>query len=202
VCLLFLVLIFLFLSIRFPGNDYRQPAPGVFKPVRNIDFANDANDSDEEMIEVVIAQPGESLPQAASTIVDDDDQPFEVEVVVDFGVTSSAHVPPAPAPSTSPTPVPFERQQSSRTPGLLERQQSSRSPLPAPVRNNPEVSGSFASDDHSCSINGNHITDEPPGSVEATPEEAEVSDCSPFILLVDVFVYLVVDSQRRSTESR
>jgi hypothetical protein len=181
------VLLCLFLFCRFPGNDYRQPAPGVFKPVRNIDFANDANDSDEEMIEVVVAQPGESLPQAASTIVDDDDQPFEVEVVVDFGVTSSTRVPPPPSISSS-IPTPLERQQSSRTPTALERQQSSRSPLPVIVRS-PDGAGSVVSEDHSSVVNGSHITDDSSGAVEATPEEAEVLDFLLLFLLVYLFFH-------------
>ena len=74
---------------RFPGHDYRQPAPAVFKPARAIDFEREAHDSDEEEIEVQVATPGESsLPVAVTEIVEDDDdaQPYEVEAVVDFTI--------------------------------------------------------------------------------------------------------------------
>jgi hypothetical protein len=39
------------------------------------------------MIEVEIAVSGETLPQAISEVVGDDNQPYEVDVVVDFSMT-------------------------------------------------------------------------------------------------------------------
>lgn len=81
----------------------------------------DPNDSDEEMIEVLVARPGEALPQAATALVDEDDQPFEVEVVVDFGMTS------APVPAPTETPHSFQRAQSTmQTHGPLLRGGSQR----------------------------------------------------------------------------
>ncbi len=79
-------------GILFPGHDYRQPAPGLFKPVR-AETGSDVklDEEDDEEIEVEIALPGESLPHAiTSTINADDGTPYEVEVVVDFGVQSTA----------------------------------------------------------------------------------------------------------------
>lgn len=38
------------------------------------------------MIEIEVALPGESLPQAFTAYADSEDQPYEVEVVVDFGI--------------------------------------------------------------------------------------------------------------------
>lgn len=47
-------------------------------------------DEDDDVIEVEVAMPGEQLPQASSAaataLEDGDDGPYEVEVVVDFGV--------------------------------------------------------------------------------------------------------------------
>lgn len=50
---------------------------------------NPTPEDDDEVIEVEIALPGEDLPQAASAAaaIDADDSPYEVEVVVDFGVS-------------------------------------------------------------------------------------------------------------------
>lgn len=73
----------------FPGHDYRNPAPALFKPLRQppVRDPNAPPDDDDEVIEVEVALPGEHLPQATSaSIVDGEDGPYEVEVVVDFGV--------------------------------------------------------------------------------------------------------------------
>lgn len=85
-------------GVRFPGNDYRQPAPDAFKPARKIDFDTEANDSDEEMIEVEIATATDArLPMALTSVMDSDDQPYVEDVVVDFGITQAvvATAPPA-----------------------------------------------------------------------------------------------------------
>lgn len=97
-------------GLHLPGHDYRQPATGLFKPARvapppsakeaNGKKGGDLDDDDE--IEVEIAMPGESLPEAMTSAIGTDEQPYEVEVVVDFGVQSSVttwHQPPP----TSPT---------------------------------------------------------------------------------------------------
>ncbi len=74
--------------------------------MRTIDFEKEANDSDEEMIEVEIAVSGETLPQAMSAVVGDDNQPYEVDVVVDFSMTpeSVAISPAIPPPSSNQLP--------------------------------------------------------------------------------------------------
>lgn len=70
-------------GILLPGNDYRQPCPGVFKPARNIaEEPQDDNFFDNDMIEVEVNQD-ENLPVALTALADDD-QPYEVQVVVDF----------------------------------------------------------------------------------------------------------------------
>lgn len=76
---------------RFPGSDYRNPAPGVFKKLREAPDPNSLEpEEEEEMIEVEVALPGEQLPQAVSaSALDPDIDACEVEVVVDFGVDSS-----------------------------------------------------------------------------------------------------------------
>lgn len=73
-------------GLMYPGNDYRQPAPAVFKPARNLLDEQDVVDPlDEDMVEVEVTGNHEPLPVALSALVDgDDDQPYEVEVVVDF----------------------------------------------------------------------------------------------------------------------
>ena len=81
---------------RFPGQDYRNPAPNLFKPARQpiIRDPNAPPDDDDEIIEVEVALAGENLPQATSTSAaivgngeGDDLGTYEVEVVVDFGVS-------------------------------------------------------------------------------------------------------------------
>jgi hypothetical protein len=150
--------LFSFLFCRFPGNDYRQPAPGVFKPVRNLDVVDtDPNDSDEEMIEVLVARPGEALPQATTALVDEDDQPFEVEVVVDFGMSANPP-PPAAAPET---PFPVQRSQSTmHTHGPLLRGGSHR-----------HLDADDADDEASSAGNNSPQNND---NHEETPEEAEV----------------------------
>jgi len=80
----------------FPGHDYRNPAPNLFKPLRQpvIRDPNAPPDDDDEVIEVEVALAGENLPQATSTTAaivgngeGDDLGAYEVEVVVDFGVS-------------------------------------------------------------------------------------------------------------------
>jgi hypothetical protein len=83
-----LLIVFIFID-SYPGHDYRQPAAAVFKPARAIDFATEAHDSDEEMLEVEIAKPNEALPIAASAMIDYEDQPYEADVVVDFSMNTS-----------------------------------------------------------------------------------------------------------------
>jgi phosphatidylserine/phosphatidylglycerophosphate/cardiolipin synthase-like enzyme len=75
-------------GILFPGNDYRQPSPNVFKPARNIlEEPSDENYFDNDMVEVEVNQD-ENLPVALSALADDD-QPYEVQVIVDFNEVSN-----------------------------------------------------------------------------------------------------------------
>jgi len=83
-------------GIKYPGNDYRQPAPGALHSARTIDFEKEANDSDEEMIEVEVAtlDDNQRLPKAMSTVIDGDDQPYVEDVVVDFGISHAVSTAP------------------------------------------------------------------------------------------------------------
>lgn len=81
---------------RFPGHDYRQPAPGKHKPARTEADAEAIKAmEEEEFVEVEMAMPDENLPEAAITTPDMDDEAYEVEVVVDFSLPENS-LPPAP----------------------------------------------------------------------------------------------------------
>ena len=73
---------------RYPGSDYRNPAPGLFKPLRvpQQKDPNNPDEDDDELIEIEIAVPGEQLPTAAIAAIGADEDPYEVEVVTDFSV--------------------------------------------------------------------------------------------------------------------
>eukprot|EP00981_Chlorochromonas_danica_P012554 scaffold5146_cov164-Ochromonas_danica.AAC.3 len=83
-------------GVRFPGHDYRQPAPGKHKPARTEADAEAIKAmEEEEFIEVEMAMPDENLPEAAISTPDMDDEAYEVEVVVDFSLPENS-LPPAP----------------------------------------------------------------------------------------------------------
>lgn len=81
-------------GLMIVGNEYRQPASETLKPIREINAVKkgeanpDDDEDDDDMVEVDVTDSNENLPQALSAIVDDD-QPYEVAVVVDFGFSAA-----------------------------------------------------------------------------------------------------------------
>lgn len=91
---------------RFPGHDYRQPAPAVFKPARSLEEQQQLLAAEQLLIDedenphattashshaVTIAElavAGEQLPLANINInsVDEENLAYEAEVVLDFSV--------------------------------------------------------------------------------------------------------------------
>eukprot|EP01038_Epipyxis_sp_PR26KG_P013202 gene13202-17691_t len=81
------------LGTIFPGHDYRQPAPGLFRPVRPINLKIRADhlgydDIEENGVEIYTANESE-LPVADAAAVD---TIHEADVIVDFGVLHEANL--------------------------------------------------------------------------------------------------------------
>ncbi len=123
------------------------------------------------MIEVVVARPGESLPQATSALVDDDDQPFEVEVVVDFGMSSTA--PPTPSAARRPTAAPTRAMASSDAP---------------PARNAATNDVEHKQEDDEAS-NDSNVPAENDQMDEMTAEELEVHEYVTSFLITHLFAF-------------
>jgi hypothetical protein len=130
------------------------------------------------MIEVVVASHGtEALPQATTALVDDDDQPFEVEVVVDFGMSSTSAAaaevnnplqpPPSAGGGSGPSPMLSQRSASTmNSHGPLLRGMSGKINTPAPAAG----ASSGEVDDDVSTVSNVHEGDHP---INETPEEAQ-----------------------------
>jgi hypothetical protein len=79
---------------RFPGHDYRQPAPAKHVPARSeADAAQIKAMEEEEFIEVELALAEENLPEAVISTPEMEDESYEVEVVVDFSLPETSTAP-------------------------------------------------------------------------------------------------------------
>lgn len=133
-----------------PGLDYRNPTPGLFIPAREYDPDEDAllGDDDEGVeVEVVMGVDAQNLPEATvAAFAEDDGQPYEVEVVVDFGLTEdfvSVPTPSTMSPSAQGRQAPAASMISS---SVADIQLSSSTPMGASADNMSEVSANWAED--------------------------------------------------------